>query len=195
LKLGFKALLIFLIFLVLSFAIGFYFFGFSNNATCPKCNGTGQVWERRYDFIIGTYVTGYWPCVTCGGSGTVYFPSTASYTLGFFFGFVLSFVLIFALDYGVTTFRLDWNSWVKDVKEMSFWFNPMYFVWLFHANRKKWAKWTTALSLIAAILIVTTFAVPIVAVSALTAHQNIFFGWLIGMTLTIPFGLAWYQNC
>ncbi len=195
LKLGFKALLVFLIFLVSSFSIAFLFFGFNNDATCPKCNGTGQVWEKRYDFTIDTYVTGYWPCFTCGGSGTVYFPSSASYGLGFFFGFVIAFLIIFALDYGVTTFRLDWNPWVKDVEEMRFWFNPMYFVWLFDTNRKKWAKWTTALSLIAAILIVSMFAMPLIIVSTPAAHQNIFFGWLIGMTVASPFALVWYQNC
>jgi len=195
LKLGLKTLLVFLIFLVSSLAIAFYLFGFTDDATCPKCNGTGQVWERRYDFTVDAYVNGYWPCITCGGSGTVYFPSSASYSLGFFSGFVISFLLVFALDYGITTFRLDWNPWVKDVKEMHFWFNPMYFVWLFHTHRKKWAKWTTALSLIAAILIVTTFAMPLIAVSTSAAHQNIFFGWLIGMTLTGPFALTWYLNC
>jgi len=194
LKLSFKILLVLLLF---CFAIGFYFFGFTYDVACPKCNGTGQVWEKRYDFDIETWVTGYWPCSTCLGTGKVYLYSSASYALAFFFGFIFCFLSLFALDYGITALRLDKNPWVKDVKEMRYWFNPMYFVWLFHVNRKKWVKWTTALSLIATLIVVPAIVLPLTSYQLIltpVSGQNIFAGWLVGTILTIPFAIAWYQN-
>lgn len=193
-KLSFIALVIFLVF---CFFLGFSVFGFMYDVVCPKCNGTGQVWEKRYDFDTETWITGYWPCPTCGASGEVYLYSSVSYALLFFLGFVLCFLLSFALDYGVAALRLRQNPWVKDVKEMHSWFNPMYFVWLFHVNRKKWVKWTTALSLIATVSIVTAIAVPLTSyplISTPIVGQDIFVGWLVGAALTIPFAFAWYQN-
>jgi hypothetical protein len=195
LKLGFKILFAFLI---LFFAIAFYSFGFAHDAVCPTCNGAGEVWDRRYDFDVQTWITGYWPCPTCTGSGKIPVFSSASYSLAFFSGFTLCFLFVFALDYGTTALRLDWNPWVRDVKEMSIWFNPMYFVWLFHANRKKWAKWTTALSLTATLVCVTVLALIFLSSAQLSMArligQSVFLGWLIGMLLTIPFAIAWYQN-
>lgn len=106
-------------------------------------------------------------------------------------------MLFFALDYGVTAFRLNQNPWVKDVKEMHYWFNPMYFVWLFNVNRRKWVKWTTALSLIATIMVITTIAMALTAYQITLTPvlgQSIFAGWLFGAALTIPFAIAWYKN-
>jgi len=194
LKFSFKILFIFLIF---CFAIGFYSFGFTYDVVCPKCDGTGQVWERRYDFNVKTWVTGYWPCPTCGGNGEIYLYSSATYALAFFFSFVACFLLFFALDYGVTALRLNQNPWVKDVKEMHYWLNPMYCVWLFHVNRKKWVKWTTMLSLVATIMVITTIAMALTAYQLTLTPvlgQSIFTGWLFGTVLTIPFAVAWYKN-
>jgi len=115
----------------------------------------------------------------------------------FFFGFAACFLLFFALDYGVTALRLNQNPWVKDVKEMHYWFNPMYFVWLFHVDRKKWVKWTTALSLIATIMVITTIAMALAAYQVTLTPvlgQSIFTGWLFGTVLTIPFAITWYKN-
>lgn len=165
--------------------------------TCPKCEGNRQVWEKWYDFDIETWITGYRTCTNCRGSGIVYLYSSVSYALAFFFGLSSSFSLIFAVDYGATALRLDWNPWVKDVKEVRYWFNPMYFVWLFHVNRKKWVEWTTALSLIATLIVVPMIALPLTSyqlISTPMLGQNIFAGWLIGTVLTIPFAIAWYQN-
>jgi hypothetical protein len=89
---------------------------------------------------------------------------------------------------------------VKDVKEMQYWFNPAYFLWLFYTNRKKWFKWTTIIVLIVTIITGVDFAFGLAPTSqtiTLWLHitnQDFFIGWLIGAILLIPFSIAWYRN-
>jgi hypothetical protein len=191
LKPTFKLLIIFLVFI---FVLEFYFFGFTYDVECPKCDGTGQIWDTWYDFKIETWVTGYRTCPTCRGSGKIYVYTSATFSIAFFLSSVVGFLALFGLDYGVTAFRLDMNPWVKDVKEMHFWFNPMYFVWLFQADRKKWVKWTTALSLISTLILIPAIAIPLTSPPTPTTGKNVFIGWLVGTILTVPVAIAWYRN-
>jgi len=191
LKRSFKLLIIFLVFI---FVLEFYFFGFTYDVDCPICGGTGQIWDKWYDFEVNTWVTGYRTCPTCTGSGKIYVYTSAVFSLAFFLSSVVCFFALFGLDYGLTAFRLDMNPWVKDVKEMHFWFNPMYFVWLFYADRKKWMKWTTTLSLVSTLILVPTIAALLTSSSTPTTGQNVFVGWLVGTVLTVPVAIVWYQN-
>ena len=185
LKLSFKILFFFL---VSTFAIGFYFFGFTYDIVCPKCDGTGQEWTMWYDFDVGRSFEGYVTCRTCDGSGKAYTFSSVSVAVICFIIFVFGFLAVFALVYFFSAFRLEANPWVKDVEEMHFLFNPMYFSWLFYVDRKTWVKWNTVISLIFTLLLLAVF------VLSLNANQNTLVGWLIGAALTIPFAVAWYQN-
>lgn len=196
-KSSFKILLLVLI---LTFATGFYLIGFTYNITCPKCNGTGQVWDKWYDFNIQTWIQGYRACPTCGGSGKVWMYSSVSVGLMSFLAHFVCFLLFFALDWTIISFQLERNSWVKDVKKMRYWFNPAYFLWLFHTNHKKWFKWTTIIVLLGTIITVVDFALGLAPTSqtiTLWLHitnQDFFVGWLIGAILLIPFSIAWYWS-
>lgn len=141
-----------------------------------------------YDFDVGRSFEGYDTCRTCDGSGKVYTFSSVSVAAICFIIFVFGFLAVFALVYFFSAFRLEANPWVKDVEEMHFLFNPMYFSWLFYVDRKTWVKWNTVISLIFTLLLLAVF------VLSLNANQNTLVGWLIGAALTIPFAVAWYQN-
>ena len=175
-KLSFKILILFLI---STFAIGFYFFGSSREEICPTCDGTGREWTPFW---------GYLDCSRCDGSGKVYTASFFSLALIFFVIFVFGFLALFALAYFFSAFYLEANPWVRDVEEMEFLFNPMYFTWLFYVDRKKWVKWNTVISLV--------FMQLLLAVIAFyqNATQDTLAGWFIRAVLTVPFAVAWYQN-
>lgn len=175
LKLSFKILFFFLISI---FAIGFSLFGFTYDIVCPTCNGTGQraMWY------------GYDTCQTCHGSGKSFMFSFVSVALIGFIIFVFSFLAVFALAYFSSAFRLAANPWVEDVEEMKFVLSPMYFIWLFYVDRKKWVKWNTAISLIIMPLLLAVLGL------FQYANQDTWAGWLIGGALTILFAVAWYQN-
>lgn len=141
-----------------------------------------------YDFDAGRPFEGYDTCRSCDGSGKVYTFSSVSVAVICFIIFVLGFLAVFALAYFFSAFRLEANPWVKDVEDMHFLFNPMYFSWLFYVDRKTWVKWNTVISLIFTLLLLAVF------VLSQNANQNTLVGWLIGAALTIPFAVAWYQN-
>jgi len=162
-KLGFRTLLSILI---LIFAIGFYLTGFTYNITCPKCGGSGRVWSEWYDFNYHVWVQGYRKCPTCGGSGEVWMYSYISIGLMSFLAHIALFLSFFALNYMITSFHLSRNPWVKDIKQMSFWFNPAWYIWAFHTNRRKWLKWSTAIASIAAIITCVDFGLALAPTSS-----------------------------
>jgi len=196
-KLGFRTLLSILI---LIFAIGFYLTGFTYNITCPKCGGSGRVWSEWYDFNYHVWVQGYRKCPTCGGSGEVWMYSYISIGLMSFLAHIALFLSFFALNYMITSFHLSRNPWVKDIKQMSFWFNPAWYIWAFHTNRRKWLKWSTAIASIAAIITCVDFGLALAPTSSTITlwlhmtNRDFWIGLLIGALLLIPFSIAWYQN-
>jgi len=92
------------------------------------------------------------------------------------------------------------NPWVKDIKQMSFWFNPAWYIWAFHTNRRKWLKWSTAIASIAAIITCVDFGLALAPTSSIITlwlhmtNRDFWIGLLIGALLLIPFSIAWYQN-
>jgi hypothetical protein len=56
---------------------------------------------------------------------------------------VFLFIGLFALGYIFDEFYLSYNEWVYQVKDMGFWFNRSFSVWLFATDRKRWAKWSS----------------------------------------------------
>jgi len=107
---------------------------------------------------------------------------------------MLLFLGIFGLDYFVRYWRS--NPWVVDVKEMGFWFNPMYWTWLFYHDHKKWAKWDTLIISAYAVFLVTLFGAIFVYVPALlrVTPEAFWAGWIIATISMILFAFTWYLN-
>ena len=185
----------FLISLILTFAIGFSVVGSSYSVTCPRCEGTGEgEWHRHYDFETGLWSYVQRPCSACGGSGQIWMSSSISFALMFFVGFILTFLGIFGLDYFIQSWRLEWNPWVKDVEEMGFWFNPMFWTWLFYHDRDKWAKWNTIGISACAIFLVSIFAAMLAFGPSLvpTPPEYFWTGWVVATMLMVFFAITWY---
>lgn len=218
---------LFVIGLIVLFSVGFYVDRFVYGKTCPECGGTGEVvctscngigtcsWcggsgkDRIFNpdavcpLCDGTGDcrmcdgTGFRNCDACVGSGVFWMFSATSATLVFFIALLLSFLALFGFEYFVHSLWLNRNPWVRDVKEMHFWFNPMFLTWLFHLDRKKWVKWVTPICLVGAILIVFDFALILVVPSGILSRMTpeIF---LIGMVSAIGLmtlvSLIWYKD-
>lgn len=129
-------------------------YGIHGAITCPYCEGKGEVWEKWYDFDVGTWVQGYRTCRKCGGTGLFSMSTVSQSTFLVSFFSILGSLGLFAFEHFRVSLWLDRNPWVRDVEEMKFWFNPMYFTWLFYKDRKKWVKWNIAGSLAGAIVLV-----------------------------------------
>lgn len=188
----------FLISLILTFAIGFGIVGFTYNVACPKCEGTGEgEWHMIYDFETELWKYVQRSCSACGGSGQIWMPTSMSFALIFFMGFSLTFLGIFGLDYFIQSWRLEWNPWVKDVEEMGFWFNPMFWTWLFYHDRGKWVKWNTiggsagVIFLVSILAIMLTFAPSLVP----TPPEYFWTGWVVATMLMVFFTITWYLIC
>lgn len=116
--------------------------------------------------------------------------------LVFFFAFMLLFLGIFGLDYFVQSWRLEANPWVADVKEMGFWFNPMYWTWIFCHYHKKWAKWNTVGISVCTIVLVTLFGAIFAFIPSQPpiTPEAFWTGWITATTLMILFAFTWYLN-
>jgi hypothetical protein len=191
---------VFIPILILTFAVGFYFAGFTYLIVCPKCNGSGEIWGMWYDFNQDTWVQGYHECPTCNGSGKVWVYSVMTISLISFLVCAFCFILFFGLEYIFVSIQLERNPWVKDVKEMSFWFNPAYFLWLFHVNRKKWSKFVTATTLLITVIVILNFWLVLAPTSTSTTlwlhmtNNDFWSGLPLGIALLIPFAVAWNQD-
>lgn len=116
--------------------------------------------------------------------------------LVFFFASMLLFLGGFGLEYYVLQWRLEWNTWVVDIKEMDFLFNPMYWTWLFCHDHKKWARWNIIIGTPCAIFIVTIFGAIFTFIPSLPpiAPETFWIGWIIATELMIIFALTWYLH-
>jgi len=137
--------------------------------------------------------------LTCALSGIYGFVSGGMLSpfgsaLVFFFASMLLFLGGFGLEYYMLQWRLEWNTWVVDIQEMDFLFNPMYGAWLFYHDHKKWAKWNTIIGTPCAISIVTVFGAIFTFIPSLPsiAAETFWIGWIIATELTIIFALTWY---
>ena len=66
---------------------------------------------------------------------------------------VFLFMGFFVLDYVFHEFYLGFNQWVFEVRDMGFWFNRGFSIWLFAKNRKRWAKWSSGFSAFVAVYV------------------------------------------
>lgn len=132
-------------------------YGIHDAITCPDCGGKGEVWEMWYDFDVGTWVQGYRTCSKCDGTGLFWIYTVSHSTFLVSFLSILVFLGLFAFEHFRVSLWLDRNPWVRDVEDMNFWFNPMYFTWLFYKDRRRWVKWNIAGSLVGAIVLVVVF--------------------------------------
>lgn len=218
---------LFAIGLIVLFSVGFYIDGFSYGKTCPICNGTGKVicdschgtgtcsWcggtgkniifnpDEVCPLCDGTGDcpmcdgTGFRNCSACVGSGIFKMYSVTSATLIFFIALLISFFALFGLEYFVYSVWLSHNPWVRDVKEMHFWFNPMFLTWLFYQNRKRWMKWISAFCLIGAFVIVLDFALILVTpfhTASQITPQTFLIGIVLATSLMALFSLTWYRG-
>lgn len=141
--------------------------------TCQACHGSGKCWVCGGDGLIDYMPPGGRWCAACQGSGICYMcsgegwlPCTCDGTgirVNWMYNFAGAAVILsligmvlflgaFLLSLITSAFYLSYNDWVYKVTDMSFWFNPIFMVWLFAKHRTRWAKWTTATSLILSIL-------------------------------------------
>jgi len=115
-----------------------------------------------------------------------------------FFAFSLFFLGFFGLSHLLSSWSLESNPWVVDVKEMDRWFNPMYDPWLFYHEHKKWAKWNTLISLVLTVLfgtpiwVVFTFIPSPPPNNPENSWTNSWTGWAIATTLMTLFAFSWY---
>lgn len=218
---------LFVIGLVILFFVGFYVDGFSYGKICPKCNGTGELvcdschgtgtcsWcggtgkdiifnpDATCPLCDGTgdcpmcHGTGLRDCSACVGNGIFRIYSTMSATFIFFIALIICFLALFGLEYFVHSLWLDRNPWVRDVKEVHFWFNPMFLTWLFYQNRKRWVKWITAFCIIGAVVLVLDFALTVAMPSYTTSRMTpdtFLIGIISATSLMVLFSLIWYKD-
>lgn len=137
---------------------------------CWECHGSGKCWVCGGDGIIdymppgsqwcaacqGTGICpecggkGWHTCEECGGDGILnhWMYSSIGVTVVSSIITVPCFLGLFFLNMMSCAFYADINQWVYDVRDMNFWFNPMFMTWLFAKDRERWAKWSIPLSLI-----------------------------------------------
>jgi hypothetical protein len=124
--------------------------------------------------------------------------SPFGYALALFVTFSLLFLVLFGLDYFFNAWRLESNTWVADVKEMDFLFNPMYWTWVFYHDHKKWASWNTLFSFVLTVLfgipiwLVFTFILYAPPTMPWNSWTNSWTGWAIATALMGPLAFSWY---
>jgi hypothetical protein len=121
-------------------------------------------------------------------------PSPFGYALILLFAYVLLFLGTFGFEYFLLQWRLDWNPWVKDVKEMDFLFNPMYWTWLFFHDHKKWARWNTIISTPSVVFLVSLLGIAFgfFTRSPPASAEAFLVGWAISLVLMTLFAFTWY---
>lgn len=104
----------------------------------------------------------------------------------------LLFLVVFA-NQMLQEFRIGMNPWLKEVEEMHYWFNPMFFAWLYFHDRRRYVKWTLG------------FSLPVVFFSGsvfvfLFMHRWVtvdafFTGFFIGAAFTTILSVSYYKSC
>jgi hypothetical protein len=135
------------------------------SGVCWVCEGTGRVWYMPGDGWCAA-CSGTGRCYTCGGTGvqtceTCYGRGSIGYWMFNVFGssVVLSildvfiFLGLFVVDFIFNEFYLGFNTWVYEVKDMGFWFNRSFWVWLFATDRKRWVKWVSGFGAFGAVYV------------------------------------------
>ena len=124
------------------------------------------------------------------GSTFVYGPLGVALAFSIVFPLILFFGLW--LDGMIHEWRISLNPWVENVEEMGFWFNPMFFTWLYFHNKRRYMKWTIGFSL-PFVFIFGAVVVGLLTLQTVTLEAFIT-GFMIGATFTTLLGIAYYQN-
>lgn len=175
-----------LVFIVIE-TIGYIFWN-AEGKVCPECNGTGKVW-------VPWWPSGYYDtCPACGGTGWYRMESAPSLAATYTLIFSLCFFGFFFLFYISCAFSALVNPWVSDVRDMNFSpFNPMYYTWLFHNDKRIWARDTTFISSL------LTIAIGVILSDLWTAQErissyNMFIGLSVGVAFTMYLAFSWYNG-
>jgi len=173
------------------------------SGACLACGGTGKIWYMNDSWCgicqgTGKCPTcegkGWFTCGKCGGTGLhvrwIYNLIGATVVPSFIS--VLLFLGLFILEGWFSAFYLSFNEWVYEVKNMDFWFNPSFMMWLFAKHRERWAKWTTGISSILSIYF------GALLFGLLSFKQIILETFVIGTLLSIPvvisFSIFFYKS-
>jgi len=130
----------------------------NGSGKCPVCEGTGRIWympetDNWCAFCQGTGICstcggkGWHECGKCGGEGflTYWIYNLAGTTIILSFISIMLLIGSFILSIVASAIHLSFNEWIYEVDDMDFWFNPSFMTWLFAKDRKRWAKWQTAI--------------------------------------------------
>jgi uncharacterized membrane protein YoaK (UPF0700 family) len=104
---------------------------------------------------------------------------------------IMLFLFIF-IEEIIDDWRVYSNPWVEEVEEMDYWFNPMFFAWLYRHDRKRWIKLTMAISL------PFSFIYGLIIVWLITLNwatlEVLLTGFLVGAAFTTLLAIARYQR-
>jgi len=103
---------------------------------------------------------------------------------------IMLFLFIF-IEEIIDDWRVYSNPWVEEVEEMDYWFNPMFFAWLYCHDRKRWMKLTMATSL-PFIFIYGLIIVWLITLNWATL-EVLLTGFLVGAAFTALLAIARYQ--
>jgi Na+-driven multidrug efflux pump len=107
---------------------------------------------------------------------------------------IIFFSLIFISEVDAEL-RLQANPWVEDVKDMDFWLNPMFFIWLYCHDRKRWTKWTTLFGLLFAPLMgfIIVLLIILPTLNRMTV-EGLVTGFFVGTAFTTLLGIVHYER-
>jgi hypothetical protein len=111
----------------------------------------------------------------------------SSLSLLFFLGF---FICGFFSD----AFRAWRNPYVRNAGEMEFFFNPMYFSWLFATDRRKWSLYTTIYSALLAFVVGILFSLVLLLSPSKPISYAFELGSIVSMCLLVIEPLCWYMG-
>jgi len=107
---------------------------------------------------------------------------------------LLFFVRFFICGYLGDGFRAWRNPYVRNADEMEFFFNPMYFSWLFATDRRKWSLYTTIYSAFLAYVVGVVFSTVLLLAPSKPVSYAFGLGSIVCMCLLVIEPLCWYMG-
>jgi hypothetical protein len=122
------------------------------------------------------------------------------YLFGGAFGVIALYSLLFTplffgqffLIYVCNFLYAEANSWVSEVERMEWGLNPMYSIWLFENDRRRWALEATIATALLTILFGTLFLY--LMTRGVASFEGSLAGFLVGSVFLALVALSWYEG-